>query len=233
MLVCFPAVESIEQIHAVLNSSIVAGTFSVAVVLILMLALALIYLAVKKQHRRRKQIIVRPKPPEKKDSQRKIGPLKPADRKKDPLVLVIYSPDSPEEDQHYVLQHLLEDLGKYCRVECRSCVADKQSAPAWLERKVREASVVLCVCNAQFKREWDQEHTSLNPLVFSLVQLVYGTLNKSNPLSGKFATVLLRETEHECIPDYLRSTRNFLVDEVDAITRFVQGVPEYESSWHL
>jgi len=62
-----------------------------------------------------------------------------------------------------------------------------------------------------------------------LEQLVHGILNKSNPLSKQFATVLLRESEHECIPDYLRSTRKFLVDEVENITKFVQGMSNYEN----
>lgn len=234
MGVCSPTVESNIQASAVVNDSIIAGALGVAVILIAFVISApvIIYVVVKK---RRWNTVCKPgsedvKRPWPKPFERELKRKKD----KDPLVLVIYSPDSSEEDRHRILQYLVKDLGEYCRVECHDCFNIRQSAPEWLQTKVREASVVLCVCNPQFQREWDQKETSPFPLIFSLEQLVHGILNKSNPLSKKFATVLLRESEHECIPDYLHSTRKFLVDEVEVIAEFVQGVSKYENpgmSW--
>lgn len=230
MDVCSPTAESNVRAPA-LNGSVIAGTLGVAMAVILIAfvisAPVIIYVVVKKC---RWNAVCQP------GSEDDMRPWpKPFERElkgkkdKDPLVLVIYSPDSSEEDKHCILQYLVNKLGKYCRVECHDCFNIRQSAPEWLQMKVREASVVLCVCNPQFQREWDQKETSPFPLIFSLEQLVHGILNKSNPLSKKFATVLLRESEHECIPDYLHSTRKFLVDEVEVIAEFVQGVSKYEN----
>ena len=89
------------------------------------------------------------------------------------------------------------------------------------------ASMILCVCNIQFKREWDQQNAlPFCPLIFSLRQLVYAMLSRNTSLSSKFAVVLLRQSDHQHIPEYLNSIKHFLVDEVKEIGRFVYGVPK-------
>ena len=91
---------------------------------------------------------------------------------------------------------------------------------------MQNASAVLCVCNAEFKQEWDKKNSD-SPLVSSLKQLIYANVNREEGLS-KYATVLLRKSDRECIPTpYLLNTRNFYVDEPDDIARFVHQVPAY------
>ena len=146
---------------------------------------------------------------------------------KDPLVLVIYSPNSPEKDKHVVMQNLVCDLGNHCiQTECydTSYSSLRKNVSAWLEDNFKKASVILCVCDAQFKKEWSQQ--SFFPLIFSLQQLVYAMLSRSTPLSRKFAVVLLRESDRQHIPEYLNSTRYFLVDQVKEIVLFVHEIPK-------
>ena len=157
-----------------------------------------------------------------------IPPPPPPAKGNDRLVLVIYSPDSPENDQHLALQNLVHDLSNYCMVECHDCTCIRQSVPSWLQEELQRASTVLCVCNAQFQREWDRETTSPFPLVASLRELAYGLLNQSISLSTKFAVVLLRESDRKHIPcGYLHGTRTFLVTDVEDITYFVTRTPKY------
>ena len=144
------------------------------------------------------------------------------------LVLVLYSPDSPEKDKELAL-HLVSCLSNHeIQIQCHDCFCIRQSAPSWLQEELRRASTVLCVCNAQFQREWDQETTSYFPLVSSLRELVYGLLSQSISLSTKFAIVLLRESDRKHIPcDYLSSARTFLVTDVEDIAFFVKEIPKY------
>ena len=155
-------------------------------------------------------------------------------KKDNPLVLVIYSPNSSEEDEHLVWQFLVHDLAmcddidgsRHIQIE-RYDSSLRKNASAWLEDNFTRASMVLCVCNIQFKKEWDQENDlPFCPLIFSLRQLVYGMLSRNISLSSKFAVVLLRQSDHQHIPEYLNSTKYFLVDEVKEIGRFVYEVPK-------
>ena len=155
----------------------------------------------------------------------------------DPLVLVIYSPNSPEKDKRVVMEQLVRNLGKHCTTECydSSRSSLRQNVSAWLENISEKASVILCVCDAQFKKEWCSGSFTERPtapewtgvsLIFSLGQLAYATLSKSIPLSRKFAVVLLRQSDQQHIPEYLSGTKQFLVDEVEEIARFVHEIPK-------
>ena len=154
-------------------------------------------------------------------------------KKDNPLVLVIYSPNSSEEDKHLVWQYLVHDLATcdidgshHIQIE-RYDSSLRKNASAWLEDNFMRASMILCVCNIQFKREWDQQNAlPFCPLIFSLRQLVYAMLSRNTSLSSKFAVVLLRQSDHQHIPEYLNSTKRFLVDEVKEIGRFVYEVPK-------
>ena len=155
----------------------------------------------------------------------------------DPLVLVIYSPNSPEKDKHVVMEQLVRNLGKHCQTECydSSYSSLRKNVSAWLEDISKKASVILCVCDAQFKKEWSQQSFTERPtasewtgvsLIFSLGQLAYAMLSKTIPLSRKFAVVLLRQSDQQHIPVYLSGTKQFLVDQVEEIAQFVHEIPK-------
>ena len=161
-----------------------------------------------------------------------------SNKQEDPLVLVIYSPNSPEIDKNVVMEYLVRNLGKHCtQTECydSSRSSLRQNVSAWLENISKKASVILCVCDAQFKKEWSQQSFTERPtasewtgvsLIFSLGQLAYAMLSKSIPLSRKFAVVLLRQSDQQHIPVYLSSTKQFLVDQVEEIAQFVHEIPK-------
>ena len=148
-----------------------------------------------------------------------------------PRALVIYSPSTPEEKQELIRGHLLSQLHSY-GIETLShdltCI--KESPSLWLEREIAMATVVICVCNNEFKHDWECERngTSSLPIVQSLNHLIYASINQNKDMS-KYAVVLLEEGDKDCVPTmYLQShSRQFMVYDVDKIVRFVYNTPTH------
>ena len=149
--------------------------------------------------------------------------------------LIIYSPLCPDKDRRTLMQYLINDLREYdIRTVAHDCDYTKGSLSQWLETEVKRASAVLCVCDPAFLQEWEQQQpTDTNfPLVYSLKLLVYANVNRGEELS-KYAIVLLRKEDRDCIPTYyLNNTRTFYVNEIENIAHFVQQVPAYSYEWH-
>ena len=151
-----------------------------------------------------------------------------------PKAVIVYSPNSKQEDKHLILQLLVSDLQKY-GVETKShditCI--RESLSQWLEREIGQADAVLCVCNKEFKQDWENftSRSQHLPLISSLKHLVHATVNQGKSLS-KYATVLLCQRDKNYIPSlYLQGDpRQFLVTDVEDIARFVQNIPSYCSS---
>jgi hypothetical protein len=98
-----------------------------------------------------------------------------------------------------------------------------------MEEEIKMATVVLCVCNSDFCREWNQSPSNGNiPVVGLLKHLIHATISRGDSLA-KFATVLLSREDRDCIPSlYLQGEpRRFMVDQLEEITRFVQDMPSY------
>lgn len=148
--------------------------------------------------------------------------------------LIIYSPLCPDEDRRTVMQYLIRDLMKCgIRPVAHDCDYTKGSLSQWLETEVKRASAVLCVCDPAFRQEWEQQQPADTnfPLVYSLKLLIYANVNRGEELS-KYAIVLLRKGDKNCIPTYyLNNTRTFYVNEVKNIAHFVQQVPAYAYEW--
>ena len=148
--------------------------------------------------------------------------------------LVIYSPSTPEEKQELIRGHLLSQLHSY-GIETLShdltCI--KESPSLWLEREIAMATIVICVCNKEFKHDWECERngTSSLPIVQSLNHLIYASINQNKDMS-KYAVVLLEEGDKDCVPTmYLQShSRQFMVYDVDKIARFVCNIPTHVTS---
>ena len=91
------------------------------------------------------------------------------------------------------------------------------------------ATVVLCVCNKDFHREWTQcPDNGKIPVVGLLKHLIHATVTRGESLA-KFATVLVGREDAEFIPSlYLQGEpRRFLVTELEEITRFIHNIPSY------
>ena len=136
------------------------------------------------------------------------------------VALVVYSSRAPEKNQEMIRNHLLSELQSY-GIEARShdltCI--KTSPSLWLEREITKATIVLCVCNKEFKEDWEcpQSAPTSLPLVQSLRHMIAATVNQGKDLS-KYAVVLLEPADRNCVPTmYLQSdSRQFMIDDVDA-----------------
>lgn len=146
--------------------------------------------------------------------------------------LVVYSPNTPEEQQDMIRRDFipkLESNGIKTLSHDFTCI--KEGPSSWLEREISRATAVLCVCNREFKEDWEgckPSSPSSLPLVQSLKHLIFATVHQGVDLS-KYAVVLLESCDQQYIPTmYLRSDpRQFGLTEVDIIARFVCNVPTH------
>ena len=154
---------------------------------------------------------------------------------KDSTVLIIYSPKTVEKEQD-LIHALMSKLEEYDKIETLShdftCIQGGPSA--WLESEAKKATIVLCVCNKEFKDDWEEEEESQQvslPLVRSLRHLIHGTIQSGRSLS-KFAVVLLDRSHKDYIPTmYLQSdSRQFILTDTEAIAKHVLNMPSYELS---
>ena len=146
--------------------------------------------------------------------------------------LIIYSPNTPEEKQDFIRSNFIPKLeSDGIRTLSHDFACIKESPSSWLEREIAKATVVLCVCNKEFKEDWEGRNpntASSLPLVQSLRHLILATVHQGGDLS-KYAVVLLESCDQKYIPTmYLRSDpRQFRLTEVDAVARFVCNVPSH------
>ena len=146
-----------------------------------------------------------------------------------PTALVIYSSNTPEREQALIRTNLISEL-ESCRIKISShdltCIQGGPSA--WLECETKKATVVLCVCNKEFKDDWEGRSEASLPLVQSLRHLIHGTVQSGKTLS-KYAVVLLEPSHKEYIPTmYLQSdSRQFVLNDAEDIARYVLDIPSY------
>ena len=153
---------------------------------------------------------------------------------KSPIALIIYSSNTVERERELICS-LMSELQSY-GIETLShdftCIQGGPSA--WLESEAKKATIVLCVCNKEFKDDWvweeDQAQISL-PLVRSFKHLIHGTVQSGKSLS-KYAVVLLEPSHKEYIPTmYLQSdSRQFILTDAEAIAKYALNIPSYELS---
>ena len=114
----------------------------------------------------------------------------------------------------------------------------KESPSLWLEREIIDATAVLCVCNKEFKEDWESVNgNAANSgyvrlgLVQSLRHLVYATINQGGSLS-KYAMIFLEESDKEYVPTkYLQGDpQHFTLDNVEDIAKFVSNIPTHATS---
>ena len=148
------------------------------------------------------------------------------------VVFLLYSPKSPEEERKVILQLIYKSLCQYAgiAVTIPEDYTRAGGSPAmWLSNSMHRASVVLCVCNATFKSEWNGIRPS-SVEVNTLKELVSGTLyrhSRESSLSSKYATVCLKQSDYHCIPALLSGTSRFLVTETDKMVAFTTETPRY------
>ena len=171
-----------------------------------------------------------PSPPEPLPEPPPVPPLGPPSDLK--TVFLLYSAKSPEEERKVILQLIYKSLRQYAgiAVTIPEDYTRAGGSPAmWLSNSMHRASVVLCVCNATFKSEWNGIRPS-SVEVNTLKELVSGTLyrhSRESSLSSKYATVCLKQSDYHCIPTLLSGTSRFLVTETDKMVAFTTETPRY------
>ena len=156
------------------------------------------------------------------------------DKKSKATVLVIYSSNTVEKERELIMT-MMSELNLYDEIELLSpdftCI--QGSSSAWLEREVKKATTVLCVCNKEFRDEWEgQSHPCLQfNLVKSLKHLILATVQSQDENLFKYAVVLLNPSHRQYyIPTkYLQSeSRSFIVEETKDIAHYVLKTPHCE-----
>ena len=155
-------------------------------------------------------------------------------------VLLIFSLETPRSQQEVVLQLLGRDLTstlQNCSMEKdgenvhpevvwydRSKLGRREGMAQWVEREVKACDKVLCVCNEEFKREWDGEIEPFEGSLVSCIKNLYlGSLNEA----AKYVIVLMQVSHGDCIPNYFKMCRQFLCEKnsVEDIAHCVLNTP--------
>ena len=155
-------------------------------------------------------------------------------------VLLIYSLDTSEDQEKIILQLLVYDLKltlqNYCMekdgdyevvwYDC-SKLGRGEGMAQWVEREVRACDKVLCVCNKEFKGEWEGE---IEPIKGSLVSCIKNLYLGSLKETSKYAIVLMHVTHEDYIPtEYFKMCRQFLCEKnsVEDIAHYVLDTPPH------
>ena len=151
----------------------------------------------------------------------------------------MYSTNTPENNQQSIREKLIAGLRQYEIVaKSHDLAVINESLSLWLEREIANATTVLCVCNKEFKEDWESVNGNTASsgyvrlgLVQSLRHLVYATVNQGGNLS-KYAMVFLEESDEEYVPTkYLQGDpRHFMMDNVEDIVKFVSHIPTHVTS---
>ena len=153
-----------------------------------------------------------------------------------PSALILYSKNSPPDEQRVIQQCLVSDLTQYnIRTVSEDTCCSRKCPASWLEVQMREASAVFCVCNEAFDSEWENKtDRSLSSLVPVFKQLCHGLITPScgrnQLMRDKIAIVLLCEGDLRYVPTYINSRPKFhplMQGGLESCARFVIGMPKY------
>ena len=189
---------------------------------VVVLLLVLLFIVISIRNRKSRQVSCE-------DQRNNTIPL----RMKFPTVLVIYSSNTAEKEQESI-RTMISELQSYgIEPLSHDCTCIQGCPSVWLEREVKKATTVLCVCNKEFQDEWEGQSCPSLPLVKSLQHLIQATIQTAPAESlSKYAVVLLKPSHRQYIPTkYLQSeSRSFTMAEMEAIAHYVFKMPYYELS---
>ena len=153
-------------------------------------------------------------------------------------VWVLYSLETPEDQQTNINQILLAGLAK-CGISAQTpgSIANRRLNREWLERGVTEATAVLLVCNDQFYTEWLSEGGGGGG-----VKMGHEAKMLKNGVSpqvlAKFAYVHFEESDKEFDSRYCKMLSPYITNRfslagdrtaaVISVAGFVMNSPKYE-----
>lgn len=159
--------------------------------------------------------------------------------KQEETVFIVYS-NFPSVVKERYIDRIAAELGSKEGISVKMESLEypvKGSYPQWVDETVKNSSSILCICDEQFKNEWDQGQTE--SLVSLVKHLFEGSLNQQDKHDMlKYAVVLLNKEDSQFIPSYLRERKCFkfmpskFSDTIDEIAHFVTNTPCIELCIH-
>ena len=110
----------------------------------------------------------------------------------------------------------------------RSNLGRGEGMAQWVEREVKACDKVLCVCNKEFKKEWEGEIEPIEGSLVSCIKRLYlGSLREASKYAIVFMSTAHRE--HYLPTTYFRTSHFFLCekDSVKNIAHYILGVSTY------
>jgi hypothetical protein len=219
------------------HSSNSAAIVGLALTLALTLALLLVLLATILViiYLRRRKSIIKPAPSTTKTQL-------PSDKLK---VLVLYSLETPEDEQTKINELLCGGLGQCgMRVETPGTVPNRQFDRERVEKAVVEANAVFFVCNDQFYTEWISEDSTAGcgggAKIGRDVRMIKNAAGNST--LAKCAFVHFEASDEELVRRYPKIETAFItryfslsgdkLKAVQSIASFVKNIPKYELGTH-
>lgn len=146
-----------------------------------------------------------------------------------PRAMIVFSPNSPEEEEKCILQFLVRDLrNRDIETSCHVLQSPRGSLANWVIREFEGAVAILCVCNSSLYQEWEGQNSGRECcVVHALKQLVHGAITHGQDISCKIAVIKLFQSHFIYIPSILQSCRDYMVSDTDGIAKFVKEQPPY------
>lgn len=141
--------------------------------------------------------------------------------------LVIYSPDTAEQEKCAIMQSLGPDLhAKGVSSSFPDMREPKQTLIDWISEKYEEVDAVFCVCNKEFSQDWSdsaamQFGNDGSVAVRTLKELYEGDLAKRGAVAlCKYAVVLTKPNTEALIPAIMRTRKVFIISDTPALAEF-------------
>ena len=131
--------------------------------------------------------------------------------------LIIYSPNTPEQEKLVVMQSFAAVQNAFLQDTRRP----QQSLVNWILEHYERANAVFCVCNREFKSDWETGAPSEDSSVAvqTLRLLFEGDLGSVE--LKKYAVVLSKPTDEEFIPPLLKSLPRINLSDTTTLVHFV------------
>src|SRR5271165_6531873 len=127
-----------------------------------------------------------------------------------PKVLISYSHDSPEHEQHVLeLANHLRGDGIDCTID-QYVVVPPEGWPRWMDKQIRDSDFVVMVCTeTYYQRVMGEEQPGKGLGVRWEGHLIYGEIYRAGAMNTKFIPVLFEGGDPSHIPAPARGTNHY------------------------
>src|SRR5271166_3856561 len=127
-----------------------------------------------------------------------------------PKVLISYSHDSPEHEQHVLeLANHLRGDGIDCTID-QYVVVPPEGWPRWMDKQIRDSDFVVMVCTeTYYQRVMGEEQPGKGLGVRWEGHLIYGEIYRAGTMNTKFIPVLFEGGDPSHIPAPARGTNHY------------------------